>query len=251
MTPSSRLSQPDLEKLSAYLDGVLPPRESAALEARLATEEDLQFALEELRFVAASLRRLPAIPVPRNFTLTRDALPARRAHPYPALPFATALATLAFLVVFGWDAWAPRAVLLGAQSPASELQEEARSLDTQADDVQALEMAAPAGADEAGTPSAPPAEAYRFAAPEPTPCPACQALPPVTRNGHGEDERQATRSAASGMPTPTHTPTPTSTPEPAERASPQAGPDLLDGLKIGLGLLAGVLAGATIFLRRK
>jgi hypothetical protein len=239
LTLSSRLSPPDLERLSAYLDGVLPPRERAALEARLATEANLQVALEELRFVATSLRRLPAIPVPRNFTLTRDALHARRGRPYPALPFATALATLAFLVVFGWDAWAPRAVLLGAQSPAP------------ADEVQALEMAAPAGADEAGTPSALPAETYRFAAPETTPCPACQALPPVTRNGHGEDERQATRSAASGAPTPTYTPTPTSTPQPAERPSPGAGPDLLDVLKIGLGLLAGVLAGATIFLRRK
>ncbi|MGH2607145.1 MAG: anti-sigma factor family protein [Anaerolineales bacterium] len=246
MTPSYRLSRPDLKKLSAYVDGALPPRERAALEARLATEADLQLALEELRFVSTSLRRMPAVPVPRNFTLTRDALPARRGRPYPALPFATALATLAFLVVFGWDAWAPRAALLGAQAPASEMEAEGSTLDTQADDVQALEMAAPAAPGESAT-----ADAYRFAAPGPTLCPGCPGPTPVNRNGHGEDEAEATRSAASGAPTPTSTPTPTPIPQPSDRPPPGVGPDLLDALKIALGALAVALAGATVLLRRK
>lgn len=245
MTPSSRLSRPDLEKLSAYVDGALPPRDRAALEARLATEADLQLALEELRFVSTSLRRLPAVPVPRNFTLTRDALPARRGRPYPALPFATALATLAFLVVFGWDAWAPRAVVLGAQAPASEMQAEGRTLDTQADDVQALEMAAPAASGESAT-----AEAHRFAAPQTTSCPGCLAITPVTPNGHGEDEGRATQPAASLTPTPTSTPTPTPISQPFGRSA-GVGPDLLDALKIALGALAVGLAGATVLLRRK
>lgn len=243
MTPSSQLSRIDLEKLSAYLDGVLPTGETAALEARLAAEADLRLALEDLRFVARSLRNLPALAVPRNFTLNRESAAVRRGHPYPALPFATALATLAFLFVFGWDAWAPRAVLLGAQAPASELQEEGRMTD----EVQALEMAVPAVAGDAATPS----EAYRFAAPQTTPCPGCLAITPVTPNGHGEDEGRETRAAASATPTPTLTPTPTPTPQPSDRPPPGAGPDLLDALKIALGALAVGLAGATVWLRRK
>lgn len=242
MTLSARLSRTDLERLSAYLDGALSPGEAAALEARLEAEADLKAALDDLRFVAHSLRRLPVIPVPRNFTLPQDALSARPGNRYPALPFATALATLAFLAVFGWDAWAPRAVSLGAQAPASEL-----ALEAEADEVQALEMAAPA----AGEAETPPADVYRFAAPEPTPCPACSGAVPLTPDGDAEAERRATRFALSATPTPTHTPTPTASPPPVERTAPASGPDLLDTLKIGLGLLAAGLAGATVWLRRK
>ncbi|MGH2627016.1 MAG: anti-sigma factor family protein, partial [Anaerolineales bacterium] len=201
MTPSPRLSRPDIEKLSAYLDGVLPPGEAAALEVRLAAEADLRGALDDLRFVARSLRRLPPVPVPRNFTLSREALPVRRGHPYPVLPFATALATLAFLVVFGWDAWVPQAASLVAHAPASELQQD-RALDAATDEVLALEMAAPA-AGEAGTPPTLPAEAYRFGVPEPTPCPGCPGPTPVTPDGDAEPEESAALAAATPTPTPT------------------------------------------------
>lgn len=91
------------ERLSAYLDGALNPRERARLEAELARDPHLRARLEALRQTVALVRALPSVRAPRNFLLTpamvaeprptSTHIPARRLHPL-ALTFATALSAL-------------------------------------------------------------------------------------------------------------------------------------------------------------
>ncbi|MBN1201147.1 MAG: hypothetical protein JXJ20_04755 [Anaerolineae bacterium] len=62
-------SEHDLELLSAYIDNELPDHERVALEQRLAHEDVLRIALDNLRHTAALVRGLPRLKAPRNFTL--------------------------------------------------------------------------------------------------------------------------------------------------------------------------------------
>ncbi|MGC8855595.1 MAG: anti-sigma factor family protein [Anaerolineae bacterium] len=104
-TPSFR----DIEQLSAYLDGQLPPGEVTRLESRLARDPQLRTVMDELAQSRALLRQLPARRAPRNFTLTpamagvRPPLP----RPYPALRWASLLATLLLIFTFVTNALAP------------------------------------------------------------------------------------------------------------------------------------------------
>jgi hypothetical protein len=105
MNSFSRIPKRELERLSAYLDGALSTRETAWVEARLREDPALQAALEELRRTSHLLRMLPTVRVPRDFTLTPQMVgqvPKRPA--YPALRLATALASLALVLVVGFDA---------------------------------------------------------------------------------------------------------------------------------------------------
>ena len=106
------------ELLSAYLDGQLGARERARLEAQLATDPALEAELETLQHTVALVRDLPSVPVPRNFILPQTAAarpqPARRARPrrawaVPFLTAATAVVSLAFIVVLAGEM-----LLLGA-----------------------------------------------------------------------------------------------------------------------------------------
>ncbi len=92
------LSWRDWERLSAYLDGQLAPRQRARLEARLEQEADLRQAFEALRRTRAFLRRLPARRAPHHFTLTPGQAGLRPPLPraVPALRWAAALALLLF-----------------------------------------------------------------------------------------------------------------------------------------------------------
>ncbi len=96
----------DFDRLSAYIDHQLSPRETAALEARLTREPELKAALDDLRATVRLVRSLPTLKPPRHFTLTRAQVAARpRFRLLPALRLATALASLAFVVVFAVDLW--------------------------------------------------------------------------------------------------------------------------------------------------
>ncbi len=64
------LSDNDLERLSAYLDGALTDSERAALEARLSADADLRRELARLRATVDLVRGLPTLAAPRDFTLT-------------------------------------------------------------------------------------------------------------------------------------------------------------------------------------
>ena len=66
------------EALTAYLDGALTPAERKRFERLLASDRALRASLEEQRLIKASLRRLPRMRAPRNFTLD----PARYGRPY-------------------------------------------------------------------------------------------------------------------------------------------------------------------------
>src|SRR3990172_1219400 len=104
MSSLGNLSPRELEWLSAYADGELPPQETASLRARLERDPGLRLALAEIQQTAGLLRSLPALKPPRAFTLSAErAAVARR---YPRLQLATALAGLAFFLVVGVDVFA-------------------------------------------------------------------------------------------------------------------------------------------------
>jgi hypothetical protein len=100
----------DFEWLSAYLDNQLPAAERAALEARLAREPELRATLRDLRLTVQALRTLPAVKLPRSFTLTPAQVGGAmhsprqpRAPLLPVLRFATALSALALVIVLAGD----------------------------------------------------------------------------------------------------------------------------------------------------
>jgi hypothetical protein len=106
------------QKLSEYLDGVLPAAEAAALERAIAKSPELLAELEELRAVSKLVKDLPREPLPAGF---RARLERRRAaEDAPASertdwvflapayrPFAAALSGLIVAVVV-WDKVGPR-----------------------------------------------------------------------------------------------------------------------------------------------
>jgi len=123
MNSFSRIPQREIERLSAYLDGALSSREAARMEARLREDPTLQEALEELRRTSRLLRTLPMVRVPRNFTLTLQMVGLVAKRPvYPILRLATALASLALVLVIGFDALSGSS-LQGAQAPLTMYRE--------------------------------------------------------------------------------------------------------------------------------
>lgn len=192
MTRLSRLPPRDLEALSAYADGRLPPAEAQALEARLKREAELRAALDQIRTTASLLRDLPSVRPPRSFVLTPEMAGMRRRRMgYPALQLATAMATLGFIVTLGIDLFsfsaAPSALRVAA--PAEE-----RLLEAPAEQALPLGDAAAAGVPEAGA--------------------AMQAATPLEGAEMQMDALQATPS-----PAPTATPAPAAT-DSAYRAAP-------------------------------
>ncbi len=122
MTKQSHISRRDLAKLSAYIDGALSAKKTARLKARLRTDPLLQHALEELRETVRLLGMLPEETVPRNFTLTPEMVGMKeRPRALPVMQLATAMATLAFLVVVGIDA-ITSPMFLRAAAPAAKEQ---------------------------------------------------------------------------------------------------------------------------------
>ena len=122
MSSLSNLSPRELEWLSAYADGELPPQEAEGLRARLEQDPGLRLALAEIRQTSRLLRSLPELKPQRAFTLSAErAAVARR---YPRLQLATALAGLAFFLVVGVDVFAragmaaPRLLAAGQQVAA-------------------------------------------------------------------------------------------------------------------------------------
>jgi len=92
----------DLELLSAYLDGQLNSSDSARFESRLASDESLRTALDNLHSTRSLLRQLPSRRAPHNFTLTPQMAGIKPPTPrtVPVFRFATALATFLFIITF-------------------------------------------------------------------------------------------------------------------------------------------------------
>lgn len=115
MSRLSHLPTQDLERLSAYLDRELSPSEMAEVEGRLRADPEFRRAHEELRQLALAVRGMGEVRVPRNFILREADVGRRASAGYPALRFATALASLAFVLLTG----ARLALPLAASAPAA------------------------------------------------------------------------------------------------------------------------------------
>ncbi len=107
-------TEQDLEKLSAYLDGMLDEPQRAALENQLAQDDTLRAELDALRQTIALVRALPILRAPRNFTLTAEMvsveipqqMPAPMPTPqtkrmvnFPAMTLLSAAASFIFVVL--------------------------------------------------------------------------------------------------------------------------------------------------------
>ncbi|MBN2388737.1 MAG: sigma-E factor negative regulatory protein [Anaerolineales bacterium] len=92
----------DLDLLSAYLDGELPPAERTRLLTRIESDPALRAALDDLRQVRTVLRRTPQRRAPRNFTLSAKMARIRPPVPrlVPVLSWVSAVATLLFVCTF-------------------------------------------------------------------------------------------------------------------------------------------------------
>lgn len=102
----NHLHQRDLQKLSAYLDQELSRREIKKLELRLQAEPALRAALRELEGTKILLAKMPRVSPPHNFTLTRAMAGEIKSRGfYPFFRVASVIATVAFAVLVGADAF--------------------------------------------------------------------------------------------------------------------------------------------------
>jgi hypothetical protein len=182
---ATRISQRDLEAISAYLDGQLSGKEQARLDARLQADTDLRLALEGMRRTRSMLRSMPRLRAPRNYVLTPQMLRRKSSPPaYPVLRLASALATFLFVLVLAGDllsitAPQPAAVLLAEPTQEAVMQESAGETAEQeraaapagAEAPQEALKTLPSGTPEIGLMEAPPAAESEAQLAEPTPVP--------------------------------------------------------------------------------
>jgi anti-sigma factor RsiW len=154
------------ERVHAYLDDALTPRQRQQFEQEMAQDSGLQAEIDHLRLLKQQLRRLPGRPVPRSFTLD-PALYGRPARQplfqfYPVLQGATVLTALFFMVTLSLSlisqpesasapvASAPQALEAPEAETVEEPMREEPATGLFAEDSSAEEAAsAPAVADEA------------------------------------------------------------------------------------------------------
>jgi len=118
-----QVSPNDFELLSAYLDQELDPASQRQLEARLKSIPELRSALRDLQHTRQMLRAAPRYRAPRYFTLTPQMVgiksgserPVRRI--YPVFQFASALASLLFVLVLLGDLVTSIRLFGGASAP--------------------------------------------------------------------------------------------------------------------------------------
>ncbi len=148
------------ELLSAYIDGMLTPHDRTSLEARLEQEPALRQRLEGLRLTVNALAELPHVGAPRNFILSPSMVapprPARRTsqrQTWPVFGWATAAATLVFLLVFAGDLFF---VSPSQRGQAEDIVAQAQTLDVTPEVERAAAVApAPSQMEEDLTASAP------------------------------------------------------------------------------------------------
>ncbi len=273
---TKKLSRRDWERLSAYLDGQLSPREQARLVARLEEDADLSVALENLQATRDALRSLPVMKAPRNFTLTPEMVSQPRRQTTPLVPIfrlASVLASLLFVIVVVGDVLGlGRGV--GLMQPAMEAPVAEMLVEEEQEEVvgvaaptatdlaeDALEDAREGEAEKAVEDAeAPEAEAYveEEEAEEQAPALEAESASPqatVTPLATAAETIAPTPTSSPIFPpTETFTPIPTNTPEVV--ATPEAALGLprlspIRLLEILLAFLAIVTAGAAFLLRRR
>ncbi|MBN1666837.1 MAG: hypothetical protein JW862_07100 [Anaerolineales bacterium] len=135
---NKKVSNRDWINLSAYLDGQLPTRQAARIEARLKAEPELQQAYRGLLRNRQALRDLPRLRAPRNFTLTPQMVkvPQQMVFRWPrALAMTSALASLLLVLVVVSDLFVLRGGN-GAQLAAQPVAFEAEMLADQAGETE-------------------------------------------------------------------------------------------------------------------
>jgi hypothetical protein len=100
-----KISDRDLEVLSAYLDGELSGEAVDRLEARIQADRDLLDTFEQLQRTRTMLRSLPKMRAPRNYFITTEMVGAVRKPrlAFPVLRFASVLATFLLVLLFLGD----------------------------------------------------------------------------------------------------------------------------------------------------
>lgn len=143
--------------ISAYLDQQVTAEEKQFFELHIAACADCRAQLEAIRSMVAALRAMPVVKAPRSFVLPREMAkqPKRSIFAwYPALRLATALAALAFVVLFAGDVLIGRsgsggaALSVPAAAPAPLLEQATEVMPAPAATMvaQAAPTAAPASA---------------------------------------------------------------------------------------------------------
>ncbi|MGD8626933.1 MAG: zf-HC2 domain-containing protein [Anaerolineae bacterium] len=120
------------ERLSAYLDGELLPREKEAVEQHLVGCSSCRWEVETLRQTVQWTAELPAVSIPRVFTIPVQAEPVpvrRRWRLVPALQAATALVALLLFFAVAGESILTGSLPLSAPM-AGESQEAARVVET-------------------------------------------------------------------------------------------------------------------------
>jgi predicted anti-sigma-YlaC factor YlaD len=112
------------DRLSAYVDGELSPRERSRVKAHLRTCALCQTELRELRWTKSVLQQAPAVELPRSFVLRQvDVAPYRSRRRGLgsgtgwAMQWATVAVALMFVLVLAGDLLSTR-FLLGAPAPS-------------------------------------------------------------------------------------------------------------------------------------
>jgi len=269
------LKERDLEQLSAYLDRELNPKDVARLELRLKEDPQLQKTLYELGETRKLIRSLPQIRLPRNFTLTSEMAKIRpKRGLYPVFRLATVVATVAFALLVGADAFFRfDAGVLRATNVETQTVELAVEMEVEeAVEVPEATMAPPSeemmlGAAEQDIV----AEAPRAAAGDGTLTFEAEGAEPYTVEGTGissslpsttmvppleplleetqsSSEKQVSTEAQTVTPSPEPTSIPVVEPEPI---SPRILEEPIRASEVGFGILAVILGVITIILRRQ
>jgi len=120
--------------ISAYLDQQVTAEEKQFFELHIAACADCRAQLETTRSMVVALKAMPAVKAPRSFVLPREMAkqPKRSIFAwYPALRLATALAAIAFVVLFAGDVLISRsgsgggALSVPAAAPAPQMEQAA------------------------------------------------------------------------------------------------------------------------------
>jgi hypothetical protein len=133
------------ERLSAYLDGELTPREHKAVQHHLETCPACQWDLDTLEQTIQWTRELPALTVPRVFTIPVPPEPVRSPRRWNFLPILQgATALIAVLLVFAVAGDLVLGPLGDSQAPNSMYQREMVSSDLEVTKVVEKVLEAPA-----------------------------------------------------------------------------------------------------------
>ena len=137
------------ERLSAYLDGELPPQERDEVEARLRRQPELSSALDQVRELGDGIRQLPTYSLSPDFAdrvlaQAQRVGPSASAHPSPPrrgwlIVAAAALTATAALVLamVAWN-WQPEEVVQPQPPPLSPAERAVAAVLANADEGQAV-----------------------------------------------------------------------------------------------------------------